>query len=313
MANATRICSINDCERSHNAHGWCLPHYKRWQKYGDPLGSPPARETICAVSGCGRERRARQWCSMHYQRWQEHGDAEHRAPVRLCSVEECHKKLFGKGWCIAHYTRWKRHGSPTFRVAGEIVDGRRICPGCRQDKLLADYSADTGRCKVCIAAQRRVSRLSKKTVALPAIHCIMCSESFVPMTSKNYCCSSICSARRKSELDLYRQRVDRNLESQRAWDRGNPDRRVQAQARRRARKVGTQIARFGRSEISARMAFFGNRCWMCGGAFECIDHVKPLSKGGPHLLSNLRPACNSCNGSKSNTWEGVAALRALAT
>lgn len=30
-------CSVGECERSHYGHGYCLAHYKRWKKYGDPL------------------------------------------------------------------------------------------------------------------------------------------------------------------------------------------------------------------------------------------------------------------------------------
>lgn len=34
--NATRKCSIVDCDRSVSKRGWCGKHYKRWYKYGDP-------------------------------------------------------------------------------------------------------------------------------------------------------------------------------------------------------------------------------------------------------------------------------------
>jgi 5-methylcytosine-specific restriction endonuclease McrA len=43
-------------------------------------------------------------------------------------------------------------------------------------------------------------------------------------------------------------------------------------------------------------------CWMCGGDADTVDHVKPLSKGGAHILANLRSACQSCNSSKGATW-----------
>ena len=43
---------------------------------------------------------------------------------------------------------------------------------------------------------------------------------------------------------------------------------------------------------------FGNKCWICGGPFQEIDHVIPLAKGGLHTLSNLRPSCTYCNRSK---------------
>ena len=31
-----RTCSLDGCERKHEAHGWCKMHLKRWQLHGDP-------------------------------------------------------------------------------------------------------------------------------------------------------------------------------------------------------------------------------------------------------------------------------------
>lgn len=31
-----RICSVEDCNRFCAGRGWCLMHYKRWRKNGDP-------------------------------------------------------------------------------------------------------------------------------------------------------------------------------------------------------------------------------------------------------------------------------------
>lgn len=50
--------------------------------------------------------------------------------------------------------------------------------------------------------------------------------------------------------------------------------------------------------ILARIAFYGTKCWMCGGPYEALDHVIPLSKGGTNWPANLRPACKSCNSRK---------------
>lgn len=35
------MCSVAGCERTAVARTWCLPHYKRWQRWGDPTGSKP--------------------------------------------------------------------------------------------------------------------------------------------------------------------------------------------------------------------------------------------------------------------------------
>jgi 5-methylcytosine-specific restriction endonuclease McrA len=43
-----------------------------------------------------------------------------------------------------------------------------------------------------------------------------------------------------------------------------------------------------------------NRCVYCGRKTKLeIDHIVPLSQGGFHDISNIVPACRSCNGSKN--------------
>ena len=32
----TAICSVELCDRTSNARGWCSMHWKRWRKHGDP-------------------------------------------------------------------------------------------------------------------------------------------------------------------------------------------------------------------------------------------------------------------------------------
>lgn len=66
---------------------------------------------------------------------------------------------------------------------------------------------------------------------------------------------------------------------------------------------GVTVVPFTVEQLEARMAYFGNVCWICQEApFEHVDHVKPISKGGLHVLANLRPACELCNLRKRNQW-----------
>lgn len=37
MAN-NRVCTVPNCAATHFGRGYCVKHYKRWSKYGDPLG-----------------------------------------------------------------------------------------------------------------------------------------------------------------------------------------------------------------------------------------------------------------------------------
>lgn len=66
--------------------------------------------------------------------------------------------------------------------------------------------------------------------------------------------------------------------------------------------LGVPVLNFSIDQLRQRLSMFGFKCWMCGGPFEHMDHTKPLSKGGPHSLSNIRPSCAHCNLSKHDTW-----------
>lgn len=64
-------CSIDGCERTQRAHGWCNMHYKRWQRNGHPTrtqrktnagsGSP----SVCSEYGCERPERSDGKCWGH--------------------------------------------------------------------------------------------------------------------------------------------------------------------------------------------------------------------------------------------------------
>lgn len=99
---------------------------------------------------------------------------------------------------------------------------------------------------------------------------------------------------------------------EKAWRLANADYKVMTSARRRAQVRGQTTVRFSREQLAARLTMFPG-CWMCGGTYECIDHVKPITKGGPHMLSNLRPACRSCNQKKGGRWYGVGKLSVFTT
>lgn len=88
----------------------------------------------------------------------------------------------------------------------------------------------------------------------------------------------------------------------REWNKQNPDRVKMQSHVKRARKVAATTVPFTKAQLEQRLAYWGGKCWMCGAAADAIDHVKPLSKGGPHMLANLRPACGPCNNRKRAKW-----------
>jgi 5-methylcytosine-specific restriction endonuclease McrA len=91
-----------------------------------------------------------------------------------------------------------------------------------------------------------------------------------------------------------------------SWRQRNPDywkpRYAEMGRRRRALLKGASISSFAPSALEARLSMYP-RCWICKIAEPThVDHVEPLSKGGAHILANLRPACESCNKHKGATW-----------
>jgi 5-methylcytosine-specific restriction endonuclease McrA len=75
-----------------------------------------------------------------------------------------------------------------------------------------------------------------------------------------------------------------------------------AKQRRRARMranggVGVTVA-----DWQWVLAKYGNACLCCGSdAPPTIDHVVPLSLGGPHDRTNIQPLCAMCNSIKRDT------------
>lgn len=102
---------------------------------------------------------------------------------------------------------------------------------------------------------------------------------------------------RLREADVAWRRDNRDATAVRtsAWAKANPERRLESQQRRRARKRGGQVVRITQSMLSDRLSVFDGLCSYCGGLFEHWDHLKPLELGGPHILANLRPSCAPCN------------------
>lgn len=100
---------------------------------------------------------------------------------------------------------------------------------------------------------------------------------------------------------------ERMAQFKKDWQARHPERYADqkraSESRRRARKASVLVMDFTNEQLSARLAYYGHKCWICKtGNYEELDHVKPLSKGGAHMLSNLRPACQPCNRAKWANW-----------
>lgn len=117
-----RTCAATPCVEPvgpHGARGWCLLHYGRWRKYGDPRAGVPNQrhyaETLCELADCEKPRygTSRMCVTHHMRRWR-YGDplADKQKRRGVCKIEGCGAPHSSLGWCKKHYTRWERHGDP---------------------------------------------------------------------------------------------------------------------------------------------------------------------------------------------------------
>ena len=79
----------------------------------------------------------------------------------------------------------------------------------------------------------------------------------------------------------------------------SPYARQVSRARFRARQRGYQGDHFTGSEWLALVQKCGGRCLACSASGDLtVDHVVPLSLGGPNTIDNIQPLCTECNGIK---------------
>jgi 5-methylcytosine-specific restriction endonuclease McrA len=240
-----------------------------------------------------------------------------------CTIPGCPKpvRVKSRGWCEQHYSAWKRHGDPLIRKSRRLTQdsgGFRTCNKCkrvlplsenyRQDKSKAGGYCTT--CKDCCAVRdaayhqaNRDARLAYQAIyrADPE-HRRKDRESSARWRAENPEWARELHAAWLARPEN-QQRIRQYL---REWNAANPGRKREYDRHREALKKSSVATRISMELLAGKLAYWGGRCWVAGPRCtvdpEQWDHVKPLSKGGPHLLANLRPACSNCNNSKKARW-----------
>ena len=84
------------------------------------------------------------------------------------------------------------------------------------------------------------------------------------------------------------------------WYAENPGATAVASTNNRVRRLYLMAgARIKKSDFEDMKVRFLGLCAYCGQKKTLgMDHVIPLSRGGPHIIENIMPACRSCNSRK---------------
>lgn len=88
-----------------------------------------------------------------------------------------------------------------------------------------------------------------------------------------------------------------NREASQVWHRHHPSDAVARRHIQRARGTSAVINTLNPEEWIWLQSAYGHQCAYCGDHASQLtpDHVIPLSRGGNNSLSNIVPACLSCN------------------
>lgn len=79
-----RVCSVEGCDRPHEAKGYCNAHYLQYWKYGE-IKRAEVKErknhTGCLVEGCPDNHYCRGYCVRHYNQTLKHGEIKFKNRV----------------------------------------------------------------------------------------------------------------------------------------------------------------------------------------------------------------------------------------
>jgi 5-methylcytosine-specific restriction endonuclease McrA len=162
-------------------------------------------------------------------------------------------------------------------VRADFASNLKRCSRCRTEKAATEFYRNRAQpdgldnqCKDCGKAARAASK--KK-----------CPESV-----RAYCARW---RARHPEYNRQRQRdwIARRREHVNAYNRG-----------RRQVRLGAPGCGVTKEQWFALLELADDRCVYCGAPATAMDHFLPIAGGGAHDVSNIVPACKSCNSSKKD-------------
>jgi hypothetical protein len=242
-------------------------------------------ERTCSLEGCTKKHEARGLCNMHYMRLIRFGDPGDALPTRvygrdpICSVAGCDRPRRANGLCEAHNTRVRKWGDARADVP-IAVHSRATPPGtCTIDGCSRPHEGH-GLCQMHNERRKRNGDPLRLVRIMEHPETCTIDGCDRPWASNGMC-------------DQHRTKT---------WARNNPIKRRALKTRRKARIRGASEG-FVVTEKDLRR-LLAHSCLACGGIDRVgVDHIIPVSRGGRHVIGNLRPLCHWCNSSKgARTW-----------
>lgn len=174
-----------------------------------------------------------------------------------------------------------------------------ICCACKVEIQDVEAARKTYRCKPCVSAMRREHyQANKERIKARVRAHYKANKPASAEYHKKYYLEHKDQVR-ALHAEWVLKNKERDADHKRQWVARNLDRRrdqVRIYQSKRRSKIKHSGDRFTADQLAQRFSVFGDKCVYCGvGGKMTMDHVIPMSRGGRHILSNIRPACLSCN------------------
>lgn len=284
-------CSASGCDRPAHAKGYCQAHYRRALLGLDMEAPVRGPRPDCGADGCEKKNDSHGYCKMHWYRVRKYGTADlpERVNDRHCFASECGRRVYAKGLCATHYRRRVIRNEPDWErpIERRATYGPCAHQGCEGFGSVGDYCA-AHRAERLAQSNRRSNykhRLKRNAASRRYFH-----------ENKEYF--------RKKNRRWYSENAAQARATKRKWVAANIGKARAAyaanQARRYAQIRATRVERIDYMDIIREL---GMVCHICGLEIPSMsdlhmDHVIPLSRGGHHVRSNLKPSHAFCNQSK---------------
>jgi 5-methylcytosine-specific restriction endonuclease McrA len=280
-----KICSVEGCGNKHKGKGYCEKHLRRFNKYGNPLDGKPFKILknidICSIEGCEGKHKGYGYCNTHYQRFKKHGDPFAEVPIlinnydEICSIEGCDNKHVAKGYCTGHYQRFKKHGDP-------LIFGKSLSKRNFDNNGICSIEGCNGKYKANGLCSKHYKRFLDNGNPL--------------VSQRNYEHEGKCSVE-KCNKKYYQHGLCRNHYYRSDFKKADTQ-------KRRSWKKNAPLNDLTTFDWKKSLIHFGDKCAYCGKKSNKTlhqEHIIPLSKGGSNTITNVIPACESCNLSKNDS------------
>lgn len=251
---------------------------------------------VCTADDCSKKLKTTKLCAMHYARMNRHGSLEKpKRKSKSCEYDGCDKQHYGDKYCRYH---------------GQKMNAKPY------EFFVKKWSGKTAACKKCSEVKNVVSCFyyAPRSSGNPVFTCKDCVKERASEWGR-------ANPEKRKEIrdkwnntnpdyyfDYYQENVDDRKKYQKDYYENNKADRISKSVfylrkRRAGVRSNSETATYSKQDMESYWIdnCIDMKCYICGGNFDHVDHVIPLSKGGVDDVYNLMPACKSCNLSKNAT------------